>query len=210
MIAMHLAKLIAAEGRRVLLVDAAHDPKLTRYFATGVGEDLTEVPRGEASGSEAIWPDINPFLDFVPAGVARSDIDTRWVELPHVLSNPGQRATEWVVLDLPALVPITDVRAAVQGLTGILLVIEWGRTGERHLRGALRALGPARGKLLGVIVNRTPQHAFKETAFSGFAFRRGLGSLQAAARKWWGARIRPFLSKLWGVRIRPFFKGAGR
>jgi Mrp family chromosome partitioning ATPase/capsular polysaccharide biosynthesis protein len=197
MIAMHLAKLIAAEGRRVLLIDAARDPKLTRYLAADVREGLKEVLTGEASASEAIWPDIEPFLDFMPAGVARNDIDTRWIELPHLLAKLGQRATDWVVLDLPALAPIADVRAAAQGLNGILLIVEWGRTGERRLREALRALGPARAKLLGVIVNRSPRHAFEEIAV-GFAFRRGVGALQAAARK------------LWGVGIRPFLKGAGQ
>jgi hypothetical protein len=159
---------------------------------------LTEVLGGEASASEAIWPDIDPFLDFFPASVARNDVDTRWLELPHLLSKLGQHATEWVVLDLPALAPITDVRAAAQGLTGILLIVEWGRTGERQLREALHALGSAHAKLLGVIVNRTPQHAFKEIAVPGFPFRRGVGSLQAVARK------------LWGVGIRPFLRGAGR
>ena len=177
MIAMHLAQLIAAEGRRVLLVDAAHNPKLTRYFAAGAGKGLTEVLRGEASALEAIWPDADPFLDFMPKGASGGDIDTRWPELPHLLSKLGQRAAEWVVLDLPPLAPIADVRAAAQGLNGILLIVEWGRTGERQLREALRALGPARAKLLGVIINRAPKHAFNENAISRFAFGRGAGWL---------------------------------
>jgi Mrp family chromosome partitioning ATPase len=71
------------------------------------------------------------------------------------------------MVDLPPLAPTADVRAAAQGLNGILLIVEWGRTGERQLREALRALGPARAKLLGVIINRTPEHAFKTIAVAG-------------------------------------------
>jgi capsular polysaccharide biosynthesis protein/cellulose biosynthesis protein BcsQ len=173
-IAMKLAQLMAGEGRRVLLVDASNNTKLTADFAKGAARGLTELLRGEVSISDAIWQDVHPFLDFMPAGAYGNDVDARWPELPRLLSNVDQR----IVLDLPALTAIADVRAAVQAVNGILLVVEWGRTSERRLREALRALGPAGHKLLGVIINRAPKHIFNERAFAHFVVGHPVASAQ--------------------------------
>jgi Mrp family chromosome partitioning ATPase/capsular polysaccharide biosynthesis protein len=178
-IAMKLAQLMASEGRRVLLVDATNNSKLTGDFARGGGKGLTEVLRGEVSISEAIWQDVHPFLDFMPAGAGGSDIDARWPEFPHLLSNVDQR----IVLDLPAITTIADVRAAVQAVNGILLVVEWGRTSERRLREALRALGPASHKLLGVIINQAPKHVFRENAFPHVVFGHPVAAAQIRRRE---------------------------
>ena len=117
--------------------------------------------------------------DFMPAGAGGSDIDARWPEFPHLLSNVDQR----IVLDLPAITTIADVRAAVQAVNGILLVVEWGRTSERRLREALRALGPASHKLLGVIINQTPKHVFRENAFPHVVFGHPVAAAQIRRRE---------------------------
>jgi len=183
MISFCLAQLIAAQGQRALLVDASHDRKLTRHFASGDRRGLTEVLSGDFSPSEAISPDIYPFLDFMPHGEIGRDIDMHWPALRHLLSDLEPQAPEWAVVDLPALAPIVDVRAAAQGLTGILLVVEWGRTQERQLREALSALGPARAKLLGVIVNRTSAQALHQIVDTGFSSQRGAAPLQTEIPK---------------------------
>jgi len=60
---------------------------------------------------------------------------------------------DYVVVDLPSLVPAPDVRAAAADLDAFLLVVRWGKTQQPVIKEALSASGEARSKLFGTVLN---------------------------------------------------------
>ncbi len=112
--------------------------------------------RGAAVLSDVIRAEVRPNLDFLPSGQAVGNIDMQWHNLVHALTASGDCAYEWIILDLPALTPVADVRSAGTIVDELLIVVEWGRTSEVQLEQALQSLGPVRDKILGVIINKTP------------------------------------------------------
>lgn len=155
--AANWAGLIAGDGSRVLLIDASRDDAaLSNSLTPGETQGLHQLLRGEAVAGDVIWPEIRPNLDFLPSGQAVGNIDTQWFNLVHAVGASGDCPYEWVILDLPALDPVADVRSAGQIVDELLIVVEWGRTSEVQLEQALQSLGPVRPKILGAVINKTP------------------------------------------------------
>jgi Mrp family chromosome partitioning ATPase len=155
--AAHWAGLIAGDGSRVLLIDASRDDAvLSNSLTPGETQGLYQLLRGAAVLGDVIRAEVRPNLDFLPSGQAVGNIDTQWFNLVHAVSASGDCPYEWVILDLPALTPVADVRSAGQIVDELLIVVEWGRTSEVQLEQALQSLGPVRGKILGAVINKTP------------------------------------------------------
>jgi Mrp family chromosome partitioning ATPase/capsular polysaccharide biosynthesis protein len=152
------AGLIAADGARVLLVDASRDnPLLSNTLRLGEAQGLHELLRGEAVAGDVIRTGIRPNLDFVPTGRAVGNVDMQWFNLAQAVGASSDRSYEWVILDLPELAPVADVRSVGQIVDRLLVVLEWGRTSEAQLEHALQSLGPVRDKLLGTVISKTPR-----------------------------------------------------
>src|SRR6266852_6669103 len=86
---------------------------------------------GAASVSETTWTDSISQLAFLPVGsnsrpIYASDVLTS--EKLDKLFQTLREAYEYVVVDLPAVTPFADVRAAAHLLDSFILVVEWGRT----------------------------------------------------------------------------------
>ena len=62
---------------------------------------------------------------------------------------------DFVIVDLPPLVPIVDARAAVQLVDCVILVIEWGRTGIDVVQHALDTAPALHQAIMGAALNKT-------------------------------------------------------
>ena len=60
----------------------------------------------------------------------------------------------FIVVDLPPLAPVVDVRAITPMLDAILLIVEWGVTTRSFLRTTLTQAPMAHDKCLGVLLNK--------------------------------------------------------
>jgi Mrp family chromosome partitioning ATPase len=155
--AAHWAGLIAGDGSRVLLVDTSrNDVALSSSLTPNKTQGLYQLLRGAAVLSDVIRAEVRPNLDFLPSGQAVGNIDMQWHNLVHAVTASGDSSYEWVILDLPSLVPIADVRSAGTIVDELLIVVEWGRTSEVQLEQALQSLGPVRDKILGAVINKAP------------------------------------------------------
>jgi len=151
------AGLIAGDGSRVLLIDAScDDATLSNSVMSGKTQGLYQLLRGEAVLGEVIQAEICPNIDFLPRGQLVGNIDIHWFNLVHAINACGDCSYDWVILDLPALMPVADVRSAAQIVDELLVVVEWGHTSVAQLEQALHALGPVRDKILGTVINKTP------------------------------------------------------
>jgi succinoglycan biosynthesis transport protein ExoP len=152
-LAANLARFIAREGSRVLLIDACRPD-----VASGLGDTpgLQELLRETAALDDVVVDNICLNLDFLPSGKALGDLDLVWGNLVHAVNGGRERCYEWVILDLPELATAIDVRAAGQVFDDLLIVVEWGRTSEGQLQQGLRALGSLRDRIVGTVLNKAP------------------------------------------------------
>jgi succinoglycan biosynthesis transport protein ExoP len=158
-VAINLARLIAEEGGRPLLIDGdIRNPTLSRSLLPPHAKGLAQVVAGTARISEVIWTDRATSLQFLPAG---TDGDSDAGHSSATLAAPATKAVinacrqqyDMVIVDLPATSPLVDVRAAAHLFDAFLMVTAWGRTTEDMLQQAVHASGIG-DRIIGTVLNK--------------------------------------------------------
>ena len=156
--AMALAQSIASVGGRVLLLDAdLRNPGLTRKLIPEAKVGLLEVLANEVKIEDALCVDPDTRLVFLPAVVNERMAHSSEVlacESTGILFERLRRAYEYIIVDLPPLAPVVDVRAMTHLIDSFVLVIEWGRTKIDVVEHALRMAPGVYDNLLGVVLNK--------------------------------------------------------
>ncbi len=157
-IACNLAQVIVRQpDRRVLLIDAdMRCPRL--HFALGAPKTpgLTDYLRGEAKLEEVVQMGGHENLCFIPAGseVANPGELTASANFKQLL----QRVTplfDWVILDSPPVLPVSDTLVLADLVDGVLQVV---RAASTHFEDAQKASREFRDKnLLGVVLNQADE-----------------------------------------------------
>jgi succinoglycan biosynthesis transport protein ExoP len=157
-VAANFAGLLASQGERTLLIDAdTRNPTLTRVMMGESGKGL----QGECfalplpGGAVAYEPQSG--LHILPYTAAKSDARIAQGFSPEMLQtllqNCGQ-AFDYVVIDLPPIGPVADVRSLLPAIDAFIFVIEWGATSRGAVRAALAKERSITDKLVGVILNK--------------------------------------------------------
>ncbi|KQW22235.1 protein tyrosine kinase [Afipia sp. Root123D2] len=164
-IAAALAQLIAHAGARVIVVDCdLRNPSLSRSLAPEATAGLVEVIAGHAPLEEVIWRDPKTNMDFLPTVKKRPLFHTS-----EILSATSTRKLfdtlranyDYVVVDLPPLAPVIDVRATTSLIDCFILAVEWGCTKTDVVQHALHTAPNLREALIGVVLNKTDMNAIK-------------------------------------------------
>jgi polysaccharide biosynthesis transport protein len=156
--AMALAQSIASVGGRVLLLDAdLRNPGLTRKLTPDARVGLLEVLANEVKIEDALCVDPDTRLVFLPAVVNERMAHSSEVlacESTRILFERLRQAYEYIIVDLPPLAPVVDVRAMTHLVDSFVFVIEWGRTRIDVVEHALRMAPGVYDNLLGVVLNK--------------------------------------------------------
>jgi len=75
-------------------------------------------------------------------------------ESTRILFERLRQAYEYIIVDLPPLAPVVDVRATTHLVDSFVFVIEWGRTKIDVVEHALRTAPGVYDNLLGVVLNK--------------------------------------------------------
>ncbi|GGE01004.1 chromosome partitioning protein ParA [Aureimonas endophytica] len=165
MISANLAELIASHGSSAILIDGdIRNPGLTRAVARHATAGLLEAVMDERPLKDCILVDPETKLALVPAVVKH--------RVPHTadllssvnmttLLDEASNAFDYVVLDLPPLGPVVDVRAIAPRIDAFIFVVEWGKTARRVVRSTLAANPQIAEKTLGVILNKVDTEKMK-------------------------------------------------
>ena len=157
-IAMALAQSIANVGGRVVLLDAdLRNPGLSRKLIPEAKVGLLEVLANQVRLEDALCVDPDTRLVFLPAVV-----NERMAHSSEVLASAGakilferlRQSYEYIIVDLPPLAPVVDVRAMAHLVDSFVFVIEWGRTKIDVVEHALRMAPSVYDNLLGVVLNK--------------------------------------------------------
>lgn len=164
-VAINFAELLASQGGRTLLIDAdLRNPGTTRAIARNSQAGLIEAIRGEKPIKDLILINPETNLAVLPSVVKH--------RVPHSSGLLGSKQMEkvlaqadevfdYVVLDLPPLGPVVDVRAIAPMIDCFVFVVEWGRTARRTVRTTLATERLVAEKTLGVILNKADMSRLK-------------------------------------------------
>lgn len=109
-ISANLSYLVAASGKKVLLIDAdIRRSSLTNYFPIGMAEGISDVLQVKTKLEKVLIKDIYPNLDIIPAGLPANNPGELFVE--GLLDEIIQWAAEnyqLVIIDSPPVLPVND------------------------------------------------------------------------------------------------------
>jgi succinoglycan biosynthesis transport protein ExoP len=157
-IACNLAELMADAGKRVILIDAdLRKPTLIGCLEPEPTAGLLELLGGKAHLEQVVRFDAETGLAMLP-----SVIDTHLAHTDAVVSSDAFRRLveqlreryDYIIIDLPPLGPVVDVRAATQSVDSFIFVVEWGRTRTSVVQRCLDSAPEVHDRLLGVVLNK--------------------------------------------------------
>ena len=164
-IAAALAQLMAHAGTRIVVVDCdLRNPSLSRNLAPAANAGIVDVISGRSTLDQAICRDPKTNLAFLPATKKQPLFHTS--EILSAASTKQLfdhlRATyDYIVVDLPPLAPIVDVRAIAPLMDCLVLAIEWGRTKTDVVQHALHTAPSLHPALIGAVLNKTDMQAIQ-------------------------------------------------
>jgi polysaccharide biosynthesis transport protein len=165
-LAANLAQLIACSGRTCMLIDAdLRNPSLSQAAAPDAAVGLVEVLAHSTSPEVVLRTVCDGKLAFIPSGHAGQSLDTSSLlsssRMSLLLESEAARF-DYVIIDLPPMAPLIDVRAISPHIDKLLIAVEWASTDREALRQALERNGPMDdGQILGLILNKVPLRVLK-------------------------------------------------
>lgn len=157
-IAVNFAQLIAHGGGRVILIDGdLRNPALSRKLTRDASGGLLNVVAGKIALHETVWTDPVTGLEFLPliASARLSHTSELLASAPmKKLIEDLHEAYDYVVIDLPPLTPVVDVRATTQIVDSYLFVVEWGRTRADVVKRTLETAQGVYDRLFGIVLNK--------------------------------------------------------
>jgi polysaccharide biosynthesis transport protein len=164
-IAASLAQLIAHAGKRVIIVDCdLRNPSLSANLAPNASAGIIDVLSGARPLEETIWRDPKTNLVVLPAAKRAPLFHTSEIlsaEQTRKLFDKLRATYDYVIVDLPPLAPIVDVRATAPLVDCFILVVEWGRTKIDVVQHALHTAPNVYDNLIGAVLNKTDMSAMK-------------------------------------------------
>jgi exopolysaccharide transport family protein len=158
-IAASLAQLIAQAGKSVILVDCdLRNPSLSRVLAPNATTGLLELISDMQPIEEIVWKEPKTNMVFLPAVKRRPLLHTSEILMTEHMRKLFERLRstyDYVIVDLPPLSPIVDVRATAPLVDCFVLVVEWAKTKMDVVQHALHAAPNVYENLVGVVLNKT-------------------------------------------------------
>lgn len=159
----NLAQLMAHGGARVILVDAdLRNPSLSRALVPDAKLGLVDVVGKKAQLADAVIVDSQTKLSILPAGLTSKLLHTNEIlasQAMHALVTQLRSQFDYVVLDMPPMAPVVDVRVTSSYVDSYVFVVEWGKTNIDVVRHNLRGSPEIQDKLLGVVLNKADTKA---------------------------------------------------
>jgi Mrp family chromosome partitioning ATPase len=150
------AEVLASSGMNVLLVDADMRTSGLTFSIEAAGEDLKSLV--EEGGAPAVNPWGKGQLGVVPTHTPHPDKEQffRAAEFADWLKARGE-AHDYVLLDAPPLLRFAEGTLIGRVADGVILVAHSGATDRQSLVKAREQLERAEVRVVGVVLNRTPE-----------------------------------------------------
>lgn len=151
-----LAITLAQAGLRTIVVDAdMRRPRMHEALGRSQEPGLSNVLVGEASLDDATRPTSVPNLTLLAAGhIPPNPVELlcspRYAELIAEL----KRRYDWVVIDAPPVMPVTDAAVVANASSGVIFVVGAEMTPRQTAATAVEQLRSANARFIGAVLNR--------------------------------------------------------
>ena len=158
----NLAIAISQSGRRVVAVDCDfRRPTLNNLFKVPNEVGMVHLLRGEAQVIDAMANTDYPNLFVITTGNPLPGNPAELLTSPPVVQVLEEllRNADVVLIDAPALGPVTDAAVIAPLVDAAVLVVGRGRVKEEEVQLAYHRLNQVKAKNVGIIVNRAERTA---------------------------------------------------
>lgn len=158
-ISTNLAQLIAHGGAKVILIDGdLRNPSLSRELAPKATAGLVDVVAKKIPFQQALVVDPVTNLSFLPTGSANS----RLLHTNEILASKSMNELiaalktqyDYIILDMPPMAPVVDVRVTSNYVESYVFVVQWGTTKTDVVKHNLKSAPEIFDRLLGVVLNK--------------------------------------------------------
>jgi succinoglycan biosynthesis transport protein ExoP len=173
-VAAGFAAFVAKSGARALLVDAdLRNPSMTRTLGYTNSPGLLNMVVDKLEFANLVIADSEFKFDFLPASTRIKALNSA-----DILNSPAMTQMlkaakddyDYVLVDLPPVLPVVDVKAAAHLFDAFVLVVEWGSTSTDQVLKAISASPILSERLLGAVLNKADEAVMRR--FEGYSDRR--------------------------------------
>jgi succinoglycan biosynthesis transport protein ExoP len=173
-VAAAFAAFVAKTGARTLLVDAdLRNPSMTSMLGYKNAPGLVEMVAEKLDFEGLLIADCNYKFDFLPSSSRMKPSNSSDIlnspAMRHML-NTTKNDYDYVLVDLPPILPVVDVKAAAHLFDAFVLVVEWGSTSTDEIVKAVGASPLLSERLLGAVLNKTNETIMRR--FEGYSDRQ--------------------------------------
>lgn len=157
-VSLGVAAACSLAGMRTLLIDCdLRNPSLTRALAPMAQSSLSDILEGKATFEDTVWSDKITGFSFLPGKPDHPN-----AEADELLTSDRMRELieglkenyDYIILDLPPVVPMMDVLMTADIVSFYVAVLKWGVTRKEPTRLALEMYPAVYEKLAGVVLNQ--------------------------------------------------------
>lgn len=173
-VAANFAAALARGNARTLLIDAdLRNPSLTKVLGYQNAPGLVNLISEQINIADVVIHDAKFRFDFIPASARikppnSSDILTS--KAMRALLDALRKHYQYIIVDMPPILPVVDVKASAGLFDGFIQIIEWGKTSVDEVSKAISASPILLDRLLGVVLNKTDESAMRR--FEGYNSER--------------------------------------
>ncbi len=170
--AANLAISLAETGAKVTLIDGdLRLPKIAEYMGIEGGVGLTDILIGRAELVDVLQKWGAGQLYVLPSGRIPPNpselLGSKSME--HLLQILTEEC-DYVIVDAPPLLPVTDAAVLSKYVGGTLLVTASGRTKKTELAAAVRTLERIGSRLAGIVMNMVPTRGPDSDAYEAYGY----------------------------------------
>jgi succinoglycan biosynthesis transport protein ExoP len=184
--ACNLATALALGGSRVLLIDAdMRRPGLHRIMGVENEVGLSHLLVGQARVREAVQRTSEPNLFVLTAGRTPPNPSELLASerMKSFIANLNQGPFEWIVLDTPPVLAVTDAVVLASVVSAVVFVVGSEMTRRVHAERALATLRAGKPRSIGVVLNRVDfdRNKYYYSRYYGYNYKTYYGSATPAA-----------------------------
>jgi protein-tyrosine kinase len=171
--AANLAQVMRRQhGRRVLLIDAdLRGPRLHLMLGTALGPGLSDYLQGKSDEFSVIQRGPMDNLFFIPGGAVVDDPgDLVGNGRLNVLIQKVGQLFDWIIVDSPPAVPVSDASLLAKACDGVLMVVRSNSTPADMARRARQEFPDQ--ALVGVVLNAAGQQEAPYTRYYYEAYEK--------------------------------------
>src|SRR5713226_1859684 len=172
-VATGFAAFVAKSGSRTLLIDAdLRNPSMTRALGYVNAPGLVNMVADKSDFNDLVITDSKFKFDFLPSSRMKPANSSDILNSPTMkdMLRAAKSKYDYVLVDLPPILPVVDVKAVAHLFDAFVLVVEWGSTSTDEILKAVGASPILSERLLGAVLNKADESIMRR--FEGYSDRR--------------------------------------